>query len=136
MKMKRFKTILIAVAAVFALTLGAERVHAQSDNQYATLFALPNGAFVSAAEADVLLGGQIAQLKNLLSTLLPGSQAYKTTEQAVIYYDMLRVEIASGKAIPESIVYGLTLISTDAYGGATYTQLLALRTDSIGLLQQ
>ena len=136
MKMKRFKTMLVALIAVLALTLGAERVHAQSDLQSADLFALPTGAFVSAAEADVLLSGQIEQLKNLLSTLTAGTQAYITTEQAVIYYDLLRVEIASGKAIPESIVYGLSFISSDAYGGATYSDLLVLRTDSIGLLQQ
>ena len=133
MKMKRFKMMLVAVIAVFALMFGVKEAGAQSGLSDGVMTA-PTGNFVSSAEADLLLTSQVAQLKNLLVTLAPGTQAYKNTERAIFYYSLIQGEIVSGKDIPLSIVTGLEYVAADSYTGATKTQLWSLRAESIDML--
>lgn len=133
--MKRFKTMLVALVAVFALMMGAKEASAQgglSDN----ILTPPTGNWVGTQEALSSLEQQVFNLKNILSTLTPGTTAYKTVERAVYYYDFVKVEVDSGKDIPNSIVSGLAYVGADALGGATKTELWTLRSDSIDMLGQ
>jgi hypothetical protein len=135
MKMKRFKTMLVALVAVFALMMGAKEASAQTgltDN----ILTPPTGSWVSSVEADGLLNLHVSNMKNLLLTLTPGTQAYKNVERSVYYYDRIRVEVADGKDIPTSIVTGLGYISQDALGGVTKAQLWSLRSEAIDMLSQ
>lgn len=129
--------MLVAAFAAFALLFGAREASAQggfSDDMYST----PTGNFVNSADANIILVNQVANLKAVLATFTPGTNAYKTMERAVIYYDLMRADIESGKDIPESIITALRNISTDVYGGgaATKAELMGLRTDAIDILSQ
>jgi hypothetical protein len=116
--------------------LGAGSLHAQSDGQYVDPFELPVGNFVGSAQAETTLGQQVVVLKDLIATLVPGTAAYKSAERAVFYYSTVQSEVVSGKDVPNSIVTGLKYVGEDAYGGATYSELLALRNESILMLAQ
>jgi hypothetical protein len=143
MKKARFKMLFVAVLAVFALLFaGAENLQAQSDMD--DPFALPTGTFVSAAEAEVLLGSQVLNLKGLIVTLTPGTSAYRTTERALIYYSTIQGEVSSGKDIPNSILTSLTYMRDTETGATAFTpvggpnqsELWGLRNAAIDLLSQ
>ncbi|MCB9284931.1 MAG: hypothetical protein H6563_12715 [Lewinellaceae bacterium] len=136
MKKARFKMMLVAAFAAFALLFGAKDASAQGMSF--DVYAAPTGNFISAAEADILLTSQIGTLKNVLQTLTPGTTSYKTVERAVMYYGTIQSEVGSGKDIPSSIVTGLLYAGQDGsgYGAAGKTELMNLRTGAVDLLSQ
>ena len=138
MKMKRFKMMVVAVVAVSAMLLSTGNTFAQtmSDGVWAEVFELPTGTFVSQAEAEALLTDRIVTLKGVLETLTPGTQAYKSAELSLEYYDVINVEITNGKDVPNSIVHGLGMVAQDVIDAPNQTQLMGLRTESISLLSQ
>jgi hypothetical protein len=113
MKMKRFKMMLVAVVAIFALMLGTEKASAQSglsDN----ILTPPTGNWVSTPEALGLLGQQVVNLKSFLLTLTPGTAAYKTVERSV-FTMRICVEVDSmAKTFPPRLWLAWRNISTDA----------------------
>lgn len=139
MKMKRFKMMLVAAIAAFALLLGTREANAQtSGGTSSDIFNPPAGNFIGSAEAETLLATQVFNLKNLIVTLTPGTNAYKKVERAITYYSLIQGEVESGKDIPNSIVTGLWYVSQDPYGGASAykTELMSLREEAIDMLDQ
>lgn len=143
MKKARLKMMFVAVLAVFALLFaGAGTLQAQADMD--DPFALPTGNFVTPAQAESMLGGQVLNLKNLIVTLTPGTSAYKAAERAIFYYSTIQGEVGSGKDVPYSIVTGLTYViqsntgstSLKETGGPNSVELWGLRNDAISLLSQ
>jgi len=138
MKKARFKMMLVAVFAAFALVLGTKEAGAQTGGTSSGIFTPPQGNYVSPAEADVLLTTHVVNLKNLLLTLVPGTNAYKTVERAIFYYSTIHGEVLSGKDIPNSIVTSLLYVAQDPYGSASAskTALMDLRNEAIDMLDQ
>jgi len=138
MKKTRFKMMLVAVFAAFALLLGTKDAGAQTGGTSSDVFTPPSGNFVSAGEADVLLTSHVANLKNLIVTLVPGTNAYKTVERAIFYFSTIQGEVGSGKDIPNSIVTSLLYVAQDPYGGASAIkgELENLRNQAVDMLDQ
>ena len=139
MRKTRFKMMLVAAFAAFAMLFGAKDAVAQTGLSEG-VFSLPTGNFVNSSDAVVLLTGQVGTYKGLLETLTPGTQAYYNAERSTYYYITILNEVEAGKDIPVSIVSGLEFISADGnsdpYGGASKTVLFGYRQDAINLLKQ
>ena len=129
--------MLVAAFAAFALLFGAKEAVAQAGLSF-DVYAAPTGNFLSPAEANLLLTSHVATLKNVLVTLTPGTNAFKTMERTVVYYSQIQAEIGSGKNIPGSISSGLIFVGHEGsgYGTVTKTELMTLRSESIDILSQ
>ncbi|MCB9284935.1 MAG: hypothetical protein H6563_12735 [Lewinellaceae bacterium] len=134
MKKGNIKAALVAVLVAFTfLIVGVNSGQAQtglSDDFYT----VPAGNYVSAANAEILLADQETLLINFLQTLTPGSQQYKTTMRAVMFYKNIRGGVIEGKQIPESILAGMNLFTTASFGRYTKTEKYGLKQDAIDLL--
>lgn len=134
MKKGNIKAALVAVLVAFTfLLVGVNSGQAQtglSDD----LYTVPAGNYVSAANAEILLADQETLLINFLQTLTPGSQQYKTTMRAVMFYKNIRGAVIEGKQIPESILAGMNLFTTASFGQYTKTEKYGLKQDAIDLL--
>jgi hypothetical protein len=144
MRKTRFKMMLVAAFAAFALLLaGFSPIQAQTDSND-PFASLPSGNFVNQGDAVVILANHVSYLKGVLVTLTPGTSSYLAMERAAVYYDILQVEVADGKAIPNSIVSGLgfvreyrsdyALTAFGANSGPSIIELIGLREDAIELL--
>lgn len=135
MRKARIKMMLVAaVTAVALLFAGASSLQAQTITGEDPFYP-PTGNFVTPAEAEVILTGQVASLKGLLETLTPGTQAYILTERSLYYYITILNEVAAGKNIPVSIVAGLGYVSADD-NGITSAELLGYKQDAVTMLSQ
>jgi hypothetical protein len=117
------------------LFAGADRVQAQTEFT-SSLYDTPTGNWVNSTEAEGILLTQINQITNLLQSLTPGTQAYKTAFRAGVYYKTIYGEVKAGKQIPESIVTGLGIFTTAVHGNAPKSEQLGLRNDAIDMLSQ
>jgi hypothetical protein len=98
------------------------------------LFTLPAGNFVSAPVAQQRLETKIQTLKGLLQGLTEGTPEYRAVWAQYIYYTTILNSVMAGKTIPQSIVDGLTAVSTDVFSLSRVT-LLQYRTEAINLLK-
>ena len=134
MRKAKFRTLLVMGFAAFLLLFaGVNRAEAQAELS-SSIYDLPTANWVSSTEAENLLLAQITQLTNLLQSLTPGTQAYKTAVRATVYYRTIYTEVVAGKQIPESIVVGLGTFAAAQYGEATKTEQVGLRNDAIDML--
>jgi hypothetical protein len=136
--------LIAAITAFGLLFAGVERVQAQDAND--PFGSVPTGNFVTPAEAELILAGHVSSMKGVLSTLLPGTNSYAVAERAVVYFNIIQVEVTNGKDVPQSILDGLYFIQnyqTDYgpialsnAGGASQLDLIGLRNQAINLLEQ
>ncbi|MCB9284937.1 MAG: hypothetical protein H6563_12745 [Lewinellaceae bacterium] len=134
MKKGNFKAALVAVIVAFTfLFVGVNSGHAQT-GLADDLFSVPAATYVSSAEAEVLLTDQVTVLYNFLQTLTPGSQQYKTTFRATVYYRTILAAVKDGKQVPDSILTGMGMFTTAAYGLYTKPEQIGLKQDAIDML--
>jgi hypothetical protein len=134
MRKANFQAAITAVLVSFTLLLvGVEQGHAQAGLADG-IYTVPAANYVSSAEAEILLADQVTVLTNFLQTLTPGSQQYKTTLRAVMYYRSINAAVQEGKQIPESILSGMSLFATASFGKYTKTEQLGLKQDAIDML--
>ncbi|MCB9284929.1 MAG: hypothetical protein H6563_12705 [Lewinellaceae bacterium] len=132
-KAKFQAAIAVVLFAFLFLFAGVERGQAQTglaDN----FFSVPAANYVSSANAEILLNDQVTLLHNFLLTLTPGSQQYKATLRAAIFYRNILIAVKEGKQVPQSIVSGMAIFTTTAYGQYTRTEQKGLKLDAIDLL--
>jgi hypothetical protein len=125
-----FGAVLIAITFMFA---GVQGGHAQTGLADG-IYTVPAGNYVNSVDAEILLTDQVTVLINFLQTLTPGSQQYKTTLRAVMYYRGISSAVQLGKQVPESILSGLSLFATASFGKYTKTEQLGLKQDAIDML--
>ena len=134
MRKAKFQAVIAAVLLTFLfLFAGIERSQAQtgmSDN----FFSVPAANYVNSANAEVLLTDQVAVLFNFLQTLTPGSPQYKVAFRAAVYYRTILIAVKEGKQVPQSIVTGMGVFTTAAYGQYTKSEQSGLKADAIDLL--
>ena len=134
MKKGNIKAALVVVLVAFTfLLVGVNSGQAQtglSDD----LYTVPAGNYVSAANAEILLTDQETVLLSFLQTLTPGSQQYKTTTRALMFYRNIHAAVIEGKQIPESILNGMNLFTTASFGQYTKMEKIGLKQDAIDLL--
>ena len=134
MKRGNFKAVLGAVIIAFTFMLAGVQSGQAQTGMGDGIYTVPSGNYVSAAEANVLLTDQETMLINYLQTLTPGSQQYKATLRAVMYYRNILQAVMEGKQIPESIVAGLSTFTTTQYGQYSKTEKVGLKQDAIEML--
>jgi hypothetical protein len=134
MRKSNLKALLLAsFAACFLLFTGVEKANAQSgltDDYYG----IPAGNFVSSGDAQLILSGHVATLKNFLQTLVPGSPVHKTTLRAVNFFNAILQSVYEGKQVPESIADGTHVFTSAINGEATKTEKMGLRQQAIDML--
>jgi len=135
------KSILLRIALFGILLVGLSvfnsgqlKAQSLSPSVGQDLFTLPAGNFVSAPVALERLDARIVFLKGQLAGLQEGTPQYKAVYAQYIYYNTIRNAVAEGKTIPQSIVEGLTAVSTDVFSLSRET-LLQYRTEAINLLK-
>jgi hypothetical protein len=134
MRKANFQAAITAVLVSFTLLLvGVEQGHAQAGLADG-IYTVPAANYVSSADAQIILTDQLTVLVKLLQTLTPGSQQYKTTLRAVMYYRGISSAVQLGKQVPESILSGLSLFATASFGKYTKTEQLGLKQDAIDML--
>jgi len=139
MRKANFKTFLAGLLVAFAFLLaGVQSSYAQS-----TLSSKANGiyaplgkfAFVSSTEAEGILESHISALASFVQTLTPGTPAYNQTQRAIIYHRAILEGVVTGKNVEQSIYTAINLFSTPLFQGATQTEKLNLRNESINMLK-
>ncbi|MBK9014612.1 MAG: hypothetical protein IPM82_11320 [Saprospiraceae bacterium] len=133
MKKVNFKSMLTALSvALTLLFVGIGSAGAQSDMTSSPL-TIPQGSFVDANQAQVILGEQLDILKDQLSVLQIGDPIYTAVEIKYVYYQEIDNALKSGSTVSSSIVQGLAPFMTEAYD-LTSTQVTQLKQDAIDLL--
>ena len=138
------KSILLRIALFGILLVGMSAFSSEGQLKAQTiispaavsqeLFTLPAGNFVSAPVAQQRLETKIQTLKGLLQGLTEGTPEYRAVWAQYIYYTTILNSVMAGKTIPQSIVDGLTAVSTDVFSLSRVT-LLQYRTEAINLLK-
>lgn len=134
MRKAKFQAAITAVLLAFLfLFVGVERSQAQTvlGDDISTV---PAANYVNSADAEILLTDQVTVLYNFLQTLTPGSQQYKVTFRAAVFYRNILIAVKEGKQVPESILTGMGMFTTAAYGQYTKPEQLGLKQDAIDLL--
>lgn len=138
MKKVNFKKVLMALVAVFALTVfSVERAEAQAINEFSSgLYDPAPGTFLGSDEAqDVLVNG-LMDLKNTLVGLTPGSPVYQAILKTVNYHSGIYHELQNGKSVSVAIGTGLGSLTNSADGAIpSRYELKELRQGAIDLLQ-
>jgi len=98
------------------------------------LYGAPKGFFVSPAEAEVILSSHVAGIKTMLENLTPGSPAYQVAYRASAYYRTIWYSVQAGTEVREAIMAGSAVFSSLYFDGASYTEKLNLRQESISML--
>ncbi len=137
------KSILLRIALFGILLVGMSAFSSEGQLKAQTslspsvgvdLFSLPVGNFVDATVAKQRLDTKIIALKGQLEHLTEGTPEYRAVWAQYIYYTTILNSVTAGKTIPQSIVDGLTAISTDVFSLSRVT-LLQYRTEAINLLK-
>ena len=138
------KSILLRIALFGILLVGMSAFSSEGQLKAQTivsptavsqeLFTLPAGNFVDATTAKQRLEARIVSLKGQLQNLVEGTPEYKAVWAQYIYYNTILQAVTEGKTIPQSIVDGLTAISTDVFSLSRIT-MLQYRTEAINLLK-
>jgi hypothetical protein len=146
MEKVKFKVVLGALSFAFFLFLGMNRVEAQVSSTTvgtgvpnakpgspAAVANVPQGNFVNADDARVILANEMAALKDQLAVLTPGNPIYTSVELHYMYYGEIDNALQAGVPVPNSIVQGLGIFMSDVYNVNTAT-LNQLRQAAISLL--
>ncbi|MBK8490770.1 MAG: hypothetical protein IPL49_07715 [Saprospirales bacterium] len=141
MRKARIKMVLLGLFSTLTLMLF---VVAQGQAQVTTSYSPPStpttdGAvvaptYVQASQGIAILEPYCVSLKTFLSTLTPGTQAYKTAETSYTFYTMILSGLQSGKNVPDSIKNGFTLFQYPDYVNTPVSQINSLRAESLVLL--
>jgi len=137
------KSILLRIALFGILLVGMSAFSSEgqlkaqavvSPSAGVDLFSLPAGNFVDATVAKQRLEAKIVSLKGQLQNLVEGTPEYKAVWAQYTYYNTILGSVVAGKTIPQSIVDGLTAVSTDVFSLSRVT-MLQYRTEAINLLK-
>lgn len=79
------------------------------------LYEAPSGNFVSSQLAITILNNELADLKEELNGLTPGTAAYRTTLAKYEYFSAILKNVIEGKSVAESIGEGLKAVGADQY---------------------
>jgi hypothetical protein len=138
MRKANFKTLLVSALVMIAIMLVGGKVGAQtalSTKAGGPLFEYPaKTSFVSSTEAEQILIAHVEALKAYISGLPQGSPAYNTTYRASVYYRAVLQSVQNGKSVANAIVDGCALFVSEYFNGASYSEKLGLRQESIGML--
>ncbi len=115
------KKNLLRIALVSFLFAGLSLLSADNHVQAQTgasdqTFVQPTGSFVSAPEAMIRIDQAIIPLKNTIGNYAEGTPEYIEAFSKYSYYNLVYNFILEGRPIPEAIVEGLKVVSTDAFG--------------------
>ncbi|MBK7410624.1 MAG: hypothetical protein IPJ40_22735 [Saprospirales bacterium] len=128
-----FVVMLVAFTFLFA---GVQYGHAQglATNTQPALCGPLKTSFVSSSEAQVLLEAHMVQINNLLQSLPQGSPAYQVAYRSSVYYRTVLQSVIGGKNVSNSIMDGIGMFTSTYFAGASYSEKLGLRQESINLL--
>lgn len=133
MKKVNFKSILTMLSVVFTLLfVGLGSASGQSTLTGATITP-PQGNFVNASQAQVILGEQLSILKDQLTQMDISNPAYVGVEIKYVYYQGIDDSIKAGATVPTAIVKGLAPFMSETYD-LTTSQVNLLKQDAINLL--
>lgn len=98
------------------------------------LYDTPEGDFVSSQLAITILNNELADLKEELNSLTPGTAAYRTTLAKYKYFDAILSNVIDGKSVAESIGEGLKAVNADEHQ-ITVETLLEYKEEAIYYLK-
>ncbi|MBK8490768.1 MAG: hypothetical protein IPL49_07705 [Saprospirales bacterium] len=137
MKKGNFKVALSALLFLcIFLMIGVGKGQAQglATSTQPELYGALKTSFVSSSEAQVLLEAHMVQINNLLQSLPQGSPAYQVAYRASVYYRTVLQSVIGGKNVSNSIMDGIGMFTSTYFAGASYSEKLGLRQESINLL--
>ena len=106
-------------------------------NNPGTLYFLPTGNFVTSPVAQERLKAKLVELKDQLAQYPEGSAPYRAALLRFKYYNGINESLIAGKTVAESIVAGLSAVSTttDPASVVSADTLLAEKNTAIALLR-
>lgn len=129
--------LLVAVLALFgAMTFSATEIQAQSTD-ITLMNQSQNFNWISEAEATSLLESQLIVMANNLTTLPPGSPAYKDMVNHITYYKLILGGLGNGLSTMQSTNSNLMNVSNEngsKDASASPINLNLLYQDAVGLL--
>ena len=148
MEKVKFKVVLGTLSFAFFLLLGMNRVEAQVSSTTvgsgvpsakpgspAAVLNVPQGNFVNTDDALLILGNELATLKEQLAVLTPGNYVYTSVLNQYNYFSNIDNELRAGTTVPLAIVEGLEPFTIDAMGVLSQSSLSLLRQSAISKLQ-
>lgn len=139
MRKANFKTLFAATLVVFALLAGVQGGQAQTSISSVAgagdvLYSPPKVTFVSSSQAEAILTAHIEGLKNYILSLPQGSPAYNVAYRASVYYRAILQSVQAGKNVRDAFMDGIAMFFTPYFNGASYSEKLGLRQESLGML--
>jgi len=99
------------------------------------MYLLPAGPFVTVPVAQDRLYNAMKALKDQLAQYAEGTAPYDAAYLRYIYYSYIKVNLDGGKGVAESIVAGITMVSTDLSLNVTPQQAVVEKNAAIALLR-
>jgi hypothetical protein len=99
------------------------------------MYLLPTGAFVNSATAQTRLLNAMKLLKDQLAQYAEGTAPYDAAFLRYTYYQYIMANLEAGKGVPESIVGGINMLTTDLKFHVTPQQAVVEKNAAIALLR-